>query len=211
MHLSLFFVQVFLVVTDSVLKQLDGLKNDPAARPAVRRFLGQGLDACGPAGAPPQEQRSVGRRALRFCALCAAQYLCCASFLSGRARPPAPAARAPCLPHPHPAGADFLTVLGAHEGEGLLVEHDAAVSPTLSGHCTEGWCSVPFTAIIHPAAPAVCSLQVAGSRSADVSTKGQRADQRIVEVRRGGVHSMLQGPSGSFGASQLAGPLGSLM
>ena len=29
---------------------------------------------------------------------------------------------------PCPAGADFLTVLGAHEGEGLLVEHDAAVS-----------------------------------------------------------------------------------
>ncbi|KAL4447204.1 hypothetical protein ABPG77_007237 [Micractinium sp. CCAP 211/92] len=66
--------QVFLVVTDSVLKQLDGLKNDPAARAAVRRFLGQGLDAYGP------------------------------------------------------AGADFLTVLGAHEGEGLLVEHDAAVA-----------------------------------------------------------------------------------
>ncbi|KAL4443702.1 hypothetical protein ABPG75_011439 [Micractinium tetrahymenae] len=66
--------QVFLVVTDSVLKQLDGLKNDPAARAVVRRFLGQGLDAYGP------------------------------------------------------AGADFLTVLGAHEGEGLLVEHDAAVA-----------------------------------------------------------------------------------
>lgn len=39
-----------MVVTDSVLKQLDGLKNDPAARAAVRRFLGQGLDAYGPAG-----------------------------------------------------------------------------------------------------------------------------------------------------------------
>jgi hypothetical protein len=44
-------LQVFVVVTDSVLKQLDGLKNDPAVRPAVRRFLGQGLDAYGPAGA----------------------------------------------------------------------------------------------------------------------------------------------------------------
>lgn len=43
--------QVFLVVTDSVLKQLDGLKNDGAVRPAIRRFLGQGLDAYGPAGA----------------------------------------------------------------------------------------------------------------------------------------------------------------
>lgn len=87
--------QVFLVVTDSVLKQLDGLKNDGAVRPAIRRFLGQGLDAYGP------------------------------------------------------AGADFLTVLGSHEGEGLVVEHDAAV---------------------------------AGSRSVDVGTKGQRADHRIVEV-----------------------------
>ncbi|PRW56620.1 Serine threonine- kinase CTR1 isoform B [Chlorella sorokiniana] len=70
--------QVFLVVTDSVLKQLDGLKNDPGARPAVRRFLGQFLDLCGP------------------------------------------------------AGHDFLTVLGAHEGEGLLVEHDAAVAGSRS-------------------------------------------------------------------------------
>jgi hypothetical protein len=42
--------QIFLVVTDSVLKQLDGLKNDAAARPVIRRFLGQGLDTYGPAG-----------------------------------------------------------------------------------------------------------------------------------------------------------------
>lgn len=32
------------------------------------------------------------------------------------------------LPSPLCAGCDFLTVLGAHEGEGLVVEHDAAVS-----------------------------------------------------------------------------------
>jgi hypothetical protein len=32
------------------------------------------------------------------------------------------------LPSPSCAGCDFLTVLGAHEGEGLVVEHDAAVS-----------------------------------------------------------------------------------
>lgn len=42
--------QVFVVVTDSVAKQLDGLKQDPSARAAVRHFMGQGLDAWGPAG-----------------------------------------------------------------------------------------------------------------------------------------------------------------
>ena len=71
--------RVFIIVADTVIKQLDGLKNDPGARSAVRGFLGAGLDAWGP------------------------------------------------------AGADFLTVLGAHEGEGLLLEHDAAVAGSESG------------------------------------------------------------------------------
>jgi hypothetical protein len=44
--------QTFVVVTDSVAKQLDGLKKDPALSAAVRRFWSHGLDACGPAGAP---------------------------------------------------------------------------------------------------------------------------------------------------------------
>ncbi|KAI3428192.1 hypothetical protein D9Q98_006572 [Chlorella vulgaris] len=101
--------QIFLVVTDSVLKQLDGLKNDAAARPVIRRFLGQGLDTYGP------------------------------------------------------AGCDFLTVLGAHEGEGLVVEHDAAVT---------------------------------GSLSADVRTKGHRADHRIVEVALFFQKEVLGGGSG---------------
>jgi len=39
-----------VVVTDSVAKQLDGLKKDPALSAAVRRFWSHGLDACGPAG-----------------------------------------------------------------------------------------------------------------------------------------------------------------
>lgn len=44
--------QAFVVVTDSVAKQLDGLKNDRALSGPVRRFWSAGLDACGPAGAP---------------------------------------------------------------------------------------------------------------------------------------------------------------
>ena len=42
-----------MVVTDSVAKQLDGLKKDPALTAAVRRFWSHGLDACGPAGDLP--------------------------------------------------------------------------------------------------------------------------------------------------------------
>lgn len=42
--------QVFIVIVDSVAKQLDGLKNNPEAMSSVRRFLGRGLDTCGPAG-----------------------------------------------------------------------------------------------------------------------------------------------------------------
>ncbi len=48
-----------------------------------------------------------------------------------------------------PAGANFLTMLGAHEGEGLVLEHAA---------------------------------EVAGSRGADVGSRGQAIDHRIVEV-----------------------------
>jgi hypothetical protein len=36
-----------------VAKQLDALKNDAALSQPVRRFLGKGLDACGPAGGVP--------------------------------------------------------------------------------------------------------------------------------------------------------------
>ncbi|KAL6757892.1 hypothetical protein V8C86DRAFT_2612814 [Haematococcus lacustris] len=63
--------QVFLVVADSVMKQLDGLKGQPDARAAIRKFLSHGLEECGP------------------------------------------------------AGLDFLTVLGAHEGEGLALDAGA--------------------------------------------------------------------------------------
>ena len=45
--------QAFIIIADSVMKQLDGLKDDPALSKAVRRFLGKGLDAYGPAGRLP--------------------------------------------------------------------------------------------------------------------------------------------------------------
>lgn len=45
--------QAFLLLTDSVAKQLDALKNDASLSQPVRRFLGKGLDACGPAGWDP--------------------------------------------------------------------------------------------------------------------------------------------------------------
>ncbi|KAF5840569.1 hypothetical protein DUNSADRAFT_16232 [Dunaliella salina] len=60
--------QVFVVVADSVMKQLDGLKTLPETRVAVRKFMSEGLEEMGP------------------------------------------------------GGLDFLTVLGAHEGEGLALE-----------------------------------------------------------------------------------------
>ncbi len=47
------------MLTDSVAKQLDGLKNDGAVSAAIRRFLGKGLDTCGPAGAPVQIQVQI--------------------------------------------------------------------------------------------------------------------------------------------------------
>jgi len=75
--------QTFVVLTDSVLKQLDGLKGNPALASAVRAFLGRGLDSCGP------------------------------------------------------AGHDFLTVLGAHEGEGVVVAADAQVAGSSSPHMAD--------------------------------------------------------------------------
>lgn len=55
--------QAFVLLTDSVAKQLDALKNDAALSQPVRRFLGKGLDACGPAGDPsvftPPPERGV--------------------------------------------------------------------------------------------------------------------------------------------------------
>jgi hypothetical protein len=45
--------QAFVVVTDSVMKQLDGLKKDPTLCRHIRRFLGHGLDTYGPAGPRP--------------------------------------------------------------------------------------------------------------------------------------------------------------
>lgn len=70
--------QVFIVLADSVLKQLDGLKSDSSHCVAIRAFLSTRLDACGP------------------------------------------------------AGLDFLTVLGAHEGEGVIVAADAEVAGSRS-------------------------------------------------------------------------------
>ncbi|KXZ41816.1 hypothetical protein GPECTOR_274g718 [Gonium pectorale] len=95
--------QVFIVVSDSVMKQLDGLKNNPETHYAVRRFMGEGLEQAGP------------------------------------------------------AGYDFLTVLGAHEGEGLALGGAAASA----GAGPEG---------------------LAGSRSPWLSSRGQAVDLRIVEV-----------------------------
>ncbi|KAG2454515.1 hypothetical protein HYH02_000362 [Chlamydomonas schloesseri] len=60
--------QVFIVVADSVMKQLDGLKSSVDACAAIRRFMRDGLEQAGP------------------------------------------------------AGYDFLTLLGSHEGEGLALE-----------------------------------------------------------------------------------------
>ncbi|KAK9816254.1 hypothetical protein WJX74_002811 [Apatococcus lobatus] len=72
--------QVFVILADSVIRQLDGLKDDPALSRAIRRFLGKGLDAYGP------------------------------------------------------AGADFMTVLGAHEGEGMVLDMEAEVAGSRSPH-----------------------------------------------------------------------------
>jgi hypothetical protein len=43
--------QTFIVVPASVATQLDALKVDPRAKSAIRRFMAQGLDELGPAGA----------------------------------------------------------------------------------------------------------------------------------------------------------------
>lgn len=42
--------QTFIVISDSVMKQLDGLKAVPECRVAVRKFLKEGLESMGPAG-----------------------------------------------------------------------------------------------------------------------------------------------------------------
>ena len=54
--------QVFVIVADSVIRQLDGLKADPNLSRAIRRFLGKGLDAYGPAGDVPITQSMCGWR-----------------------------------------------------------------------------------------------------------------------------------------------------
>jgi hypothetical protein len=126
------------------MKQLDGLKSggysrgDEAQRlaKAVREFMGKGLEACGGAG---------GRRGRCWCWCCrclAAWELraarCSGFWASTRARlslPPPderPQLASP-LTHPltlapPPPGHNFLTVLGAHEGEGLVLEQNAAVA-----------------------------------------------------------------------------------
>jgi hypothetical protein len=83
--------QTYIIIADSVMKQLDGLKSGGYARGeeaqrlarCVREFMGRGLEACGP------------------------------------------------------AGHNFLTVLGAHEGEGLVLEQNAAVAGALA---VVWWC-----------------------------------------------------------------------
>jgi hypothetical protein len=70
--------RTFIVVADSVAKQLDGLKRDPRTASACRRFFGAVLDRAGP------------------------------------------------------GGADFCTLLGAHEGEGLVAEQSAGVTKAKS-------------------------------------------------------------------------------
>eukprot|EP00775_Hariotina_reticulata_P013818 gene13818-13939_t len=70
--------QSFLVLADTVLKQLDSLKSSEGVGGHVRRFLDSGLDELGP------------------------------------------------------KGADFLTVLAAHEGEGVVIDRQAAVAGSSS-------------------------------------------------------------------------------
>lgn len=89
--------QTYIIIADSVMKQLDGLKSGGYARGeeaqrlarCVREFMGRGLEACGP------------------------------------------------------AGHNFLTVLGAHEGEGLVLEQNAAVAGALAGGSGGGRCLWP--------------------------------------------------------------------
>lgn len=97
--------QVLVVITDSVMQQLDALKSDGNVGFAVRRFFRDVLEECGPAGA-------LAAMGMRCSAGVILVYVC--------------------------SGLDFLTVLGAHEGEGLLLEEglDVAGSRTITdkGH-----------------------------------------------------------------------------
>ncbi|KAL4550066.1 hypothetical protein Ndes2526B_g08241 [Nannochloris sp. 'desiccata'] len=73
-----------------------------------------------------------------------------------------------------PSGANFLTMLGAHEGEGLVLEHEA---------------------------------EVAGSRGADVGSRGQATDHRIVEVglyfQQECVNAALRGEASTAAATRM--------
>jgi hypothetical protein len=96
-----------------------------------------------------------------------------------------------------PAGRGFLTVLGAHEGEGLVLEHAAEVSPRRSGAAPPCWaacCAAARRVRAHvhlvvaaggatrlPTRRCRC-VQVAGSRGAEVGSRGQAVDHKIVEV-----------------------------
>lgn len=85
-----------------------------------------------------------------------------------------------------------------------MVERDAAVGRAggRGPACRALW---PHTASPHALSPTPptphpgAGLQVAGSRAADVGTKGQRADHRIVEVALFFQQEVLQeaGPSGA--------------
>ncbi len=161
--------QVFLVVADSVMKQLDGLKvrvsfvpgcqesskvggtrwaerkrwcvvaaaqSLPNARVAIRSFLSEGLEECGPAGLDFLTVRGAAPH----------RPPCSPSSLLAQEQ------RAhPCSPQPCECRTWVVAqVLGAHEGEGLALSAGA--------------------------------LGAAGSRSPFVSSKGQAVDYRIVEV-----------------------------
>lgn len=52
--------RVHVVVSDSVMKQLDGMKKDPILGMAVRRFFSTDLDTLGPAGEEGDEKRREG-------------------------------------------------------------------------------------------------------------------------------------------------------
>lgn len=56
--------QTFIVISDSVMKQLDGLKGVPECRVAVRKFLKEGLESMGSAG--EGERAAVGNTAWAY-------------------------------------------------------------------------------------------------------------------------------------------------
>ncbi|KAG2493121.1 hypothetical protein HYH03_008549 [Edaphochlamys debaryana] len=127
--------QVFIVVADSVMKQMDALKSQPESRAAVRRFLAEGLEQAGPAGYD----------FLTVLGSHEGEGLALPLRRKTHTRSPPP----PSFP-PAPPGYDFLTVLGSHEGEGLAL--------------------------------AAGGLGLAGSASPWLGSKGQAVDIKIVEV-----------------------------